>query len=60
MKSTMTPEQYAARDKYMQQEYDKITPGEWNEYYAQLREEREERNNYENTDFASWDSDSGL
>jgi len=55
--TTMTPEQYAARDKYMKQEYDKITPSEWNEYYAQLREER---GNYENTDFTSWDSDSGL
>ena len=60
----MTQEQYAARDKYMQEEYNKITPQQWNEYYAQLREEREEFeqqfDTYENTDFTTWDSDSGL
>lgn len=55
----MTQEQYAARDKFMQDEYNKITPQEWNEYYAQLREEREERQ-YEYAESESWDSDSGL
>ena len=48
----------------MEEGYNKITPQQWNYYYAQLREEREEFeqqfDTYENTDFTTWDSDSGL